>query len=184
MQHGRGRYANRETIYLFQRIEPCEGPAVITTNIKSIIDAAFSRQCMTTPGSRRPDKEERVMSGIGYFAAAGSGCTSAACLQSFTLSVEICAGAACSPVCRGEHEPRHAKGSVRTPRHTRCADNSRGSHSRADRADPLHVARRTGGPSGLRLMPFNGEPHRDRSCSLTITSRGSRCEPIGSNPYI
>jgi len=69
MQHGCGRYATREMSYLFQRMEPCEGPAIITVNSKSTIDAAFPRHCMTTPGSRHPDNEDRVLSGIGCPAA-------------------------------------------------------------------------------------------------------------------
>jgi hypothetical protein len=35
---------------LFQRRVYCEGPAFITANSKSIIGAAFSWHCMTTPG--------------------------------------------------------------------------------------------------------------------------------------
>ena len=38
------RYANQEVSYLLQRIEEFEGVAILSTNLKSNIDAAFSRR--------------------------------------------------------------------------------------------------------------------------------------------
>ena len=58
--------------YLFTRMEFYEGPAIITTNLMCIIDAAFAAfawHCLTT---------------LGPVAAARSGCMIAECLRSFT----------------------------------------------------------------------------------------------------
>ena len=43
-QDAQDRYANLETAYLLQRLERYEGVAVLTTNLRSQLDAAFSRR--------------------------------------------------------------------------------------------------------------------------------------------
>jgi len=51
---------------------------------------------------------------VGHFPTARSGCTITECWHSFTLPVEICAGATPPPVCGGEPVRQAAKGGVRT----------------------------------------------------------------------
>ena len=55
--------------YFFPPMEFYEGPAIITTNLKGIIDAAFAWHCLTSHGP---------------VAAARSGGMIAECLRSFT----------------------------------------------------------------------------------------------------
>ncbi len=53
------RYANIEVAYLLQRLESYEGLAVLTTNMKTNIDAAFLRRFRFVIDFPRPDAEAR-----------------------------------------------------------------------------------------------------------------------------
>jgi hypothetical protein len=53
------RYANLETAYLLQRLERFEGLAILATNLKQNIDAAFTRRLEFSVEFDEPDREQR-----------------------------------------------------------------------------------------------------------------------------
>jgi SpoVK/Ycf46/Vps4 family AAA+-type ATPase len=53
------RYANIEVAYLLQRIEAYEGLAILTTNMRKNLDAAFLRRLRFIVDFPRPDAEAR-----------------------------------------------------------------------------------------------------------------------------
>jgi hypothetical protein len=53
------RYANLETAYLLQRLERFEGLAILATNFKQNIDAAFTRRLEFGVDFDEPDREQR-----------------------------------------------------------------------------------------------------------------------------
>lgn len=54
------RYANLETAYLLQRLERFEGLAILATNLRQNIDAAFVRRLEFVIEYREPDREQRA----------------------------------------------------------------------------------------------------------------------------
>lgn len=54
------RYANIEVSYLLQRIESYRGLAILTTNLKSALDPAFTRRLRFTVHFTFPDQEQRL----------------------------------------------------------------------------------------------------------------------------
>jgi hypothetical protein len=54
------RYANLETAYLLQRLERFEGLAILATNLRQNIDAAFVRRLEFVLEFSEPDREQRV----------------------------------------------------------------------------------------------------------------------------
>jgi hypothetical protein len=54
------RYANLETAYLLTRLEQFEGLAILATNFRQNIDAAFLRRLEFLVDFQEPDREERV----------------------------------------------------------------------------------------------------------------------------
>jgi hypothetical protein len=54
------RYANLETAYLLQRLERFEGLAILATNLRHNIDAAFVRRLEFVLQFSEPDREQRV----------------------------------------------------------------------------------------------------------------------------
>jgi len=54
------RYANLETAYLLTRLEQFEGLAILATNFRQNIDAAFLRRLEFVIDFQEPDREERV----------------------------------------------------------------------------------------------------------------------------
>jgi hypothetical protein len=54
------RYANLETAYLLQRLERFEGLAILATNLRQNIDAAFVRRLEFVLPFSEPDREQRV----------------------------------------------------------------------------------------------------------------------------
>jgi SpoVK/Ycf46/Vps4 family AAA+-type ATPase len=53
------RYANLETAYLLQRLERFEGLAILTTNLRQNIDAAFTRRIEFFVEFDEPERHER-----------------------------------------------------------------------------------------------------------------------------
>lgn len=53
------RYANIEVAYLLQRMEAYEGPAILTTNLRQNLDAAFLRRLRFIIDFPRPDASAR-----------------------------------------------------------------------------------------------------------------------------
>jgi SpoVK/Ycf46/Vps4 family AAA+-type ATPase len=53
------RYANLETAYLLQRLERFEGLAILTTNLRQNIDAAFTRRIEFVVDFAEPEREQR-----------------------------------------------------------------------------------------------------------------------------
>jgi hypothetical protein len=56
----RDRYANLETAYLLQRLERFEGLAILATNLRQNIDAAFVRRLEFVLEFSEPDREQRA----------------------------------------------------------------------------------------------------------------------------
>jgi SpoVK/Ycf46/Vps4 family AAA+-type ATPase len=56
---GRDRYANLEVSHLLARVEVHRGPCILTTNLKSNLDAAFLRRFQTVVSFPRPDAAAR-----------------------------------------------------------------------------------------------------------------------------
>ncbi len=54
------RYANLETAYLLQRLERYDGLAILATNLRQNIDAAFVRRLEFVLDFSEPDREQRV----------------------------------------------------------------------------------------------------------------------------
>jgi hypothetical protein len=54
------RYANIEVSYLLQRIESYRGLAILTTNLKTALDPAFTRRLRFTVHFTFPDQEQRL----------------------------------------------------------------------------------------------------------------------------
>ncbi len=54
------RYANLEVNYLIQRLESYEGISILTTNLQTSIDEAFTRRLRYIVEFREPDKKERA----------------------------------------------------------------------------------------------------------------------------
>jgi SpoVK/Ycf46/Vps4 family AAA+-type ATPase len=54
------RYANLETAYLLQRLERFEGLAILATNLRQNIDAAFVRRLEFVLDFSEPDREQRI----------------------------------------------------------------------------------------------------------------------------
>ncbi|HEX3144118.1 MAG TPA: ATP-binding protein, partial [Pyrinomonadaceae bacterium] len=54
------RYANLETAYLLTRLEQFEGLAILATNLRENIDAAFLRRLEFVIDFEEPDREERL----------------------------------------------------------------------------------------------------------------------------
>lgn len=55
------RYANLETAYLLQRLERFEGLAILATNLRQNIDAAFVRRLEFVLEFNEPDREQRAL---------------------------------------------------------------------------------------------------------------------------
>jgi hypothetical protein len=60
VEHGQDRYANLEVSYLLQRMEAYRGIAILTTNMRSAIDAAFMRRLRFVVSFPHPDVKQRV----------------------------------------------------------------------------------------------------------------------------
>jgi hypothetical protein len=60
IKEARDRYANMEVSYLLARIEEHRGPCILTTNLRSQIDKAFSRRFQMVVEFPRPDAEARA----------------------------------------------------------------------------------------------------------------------------
>jgi len=59
IKEARDRYANMEVSYLLARIEDHSGPCILTTNMRSQIDKAFSRRFQMVVEFPRPDVSDR-----------------------------------------------------------------------------------------------------------------------------
>jgi len=60
VKEARDRYANMEVSYLLARIEDHHGPCILTTNLRSQIDKAFSRRFQLVVEFPRPDVAARA----------------------------------------------------------------------------------------------------------------------------
>jgi SpoVK/Ycf46/Vps4 family AAA+-type ATPase len=60
IKEARDRYANMEVSYLLARIEDHEGPCILTTNMRSQIDKAFTRRFQMVVEFPRPDEPARA----------------------------------------------------------------------------------------------------------------------------
>lgn len=60
VKEARDRYANMEVSYLLSRIEEHDGPCVLTTNLRSQIDKAFTRRFQVVVEFPRPDAASRA----------------------------------------------------------------------------------------------------------------------------
>lgn len=60
IKEARDRYANMEVSYLLARIEDHHGPCILTTNLRSQIDKAFSRRFQVVVEFPRPDHRARA----------------------------------------------------------------------------------------------------------------------------
>ncbi len=60
IKEARDRYANMEVSYLLARIEDHQGPCILTTNLRSQIDKAFSRRFQMVIEFPRPDEADRI----------------------------------------------------------------------------------------------------------------------------
>ncbi|MCB1761058.1 MAG: ATP-binding protein [Gammaproteobacteria bacterium] len=60
IKEARDRYANMEVSYLLARIEEHQGPCILTTNLRSQIDKAFSRRFQMVVEFPRPDAQARA----------------------------------------------------------------------------------------------------------------------------
>lgn len=60
VKEARDRYANMEVSYLLARIEQHQGPCILTTNLRSHIDKAFSRRFQMVVEFPRPDCAARA----------------------------------------------------------------------------------------------------------------------------
>ncbi|MDH5479866.1 MAG: ATP-binding protein [Nitrosomonas sp.] len=60
IKEARDRYANMEVSYLLARIEDHQGPCILTTNLRSQIDKAFSRRFQMVVEFPRPSEEARI----------------------------------------------------------------------------------------------------------------------------
>ena len=56
----RDRYANVEVAYLLQRMEPFDGIAILTTNLRANIDEAFTRRLDVVVDFPLPDEADRL----------------------------------------------------------------------------------------------------------------------------
>jgi SpoVK/Ycf46/Vps4 family AAA+-type ATPase len=63
----RDRYANIEVSYLLQRMEAYRGLAILTTNLKSVLDAAFLRRLRFVVQFPFPDSVQRERIWRGAF---------------------------------------------------------------------------------------------------------------------
>jgi SpoVK/Ycf46/Vps4 family AAA+-type ATPase len=61
------RYANIEVSYLLQRMEAYRGLAILTTNMKSALDAAFQRRLTFVVQFPFPDQQQRELIWRGVF---------------------------------------------------------------------------------------------------------------------
>jgi SpoVK/Ycf46/Vps4 family AAA+-type ATPase len=68
----RDRYANLEVAYLLQRIEAFDGLAILTTNLRSNLDAAFARRLDCILDFPSPDAELRAAIWRACLAEAGA----------------------------------------------------------------------------------------------------------------
>jgi hypothetical protein len=59
IKEARDRYANMEVSYLLARIEDHHGPCILTTNLRTQIDKAFSRRFQMVVEFPRPDQSSR-----------------------------------------------------------------------------------------------------------------------------
>jgi len=60
VRDARDRYANVESAYLLQRVESFDGIAVLTTNLRSNVDPAFTRRLDAVVDFPQPDAAERL----------------------------------------------------------------------------------------------------------------------------
>ena len=60
VRDSRDRYANQEVSYLLQRIEDYDGIAILATNFRSNLDAAFARRFEAIIAFEAPGPEERI----------------------------------------------------------------------------------------------------------------------------
>lgn len=60
VKEARDRYANMEVSYLLSRIEEHDGPCVLTTNLRTQIDKAFTRRFQVVVEFPRPDAASRA----------------------------------------------------------------------------------------------------------------------------
>ena len=60
IKEARDRYANMEVSYLLARVEDHHGPCILTTNLRSQIDKAFSRRFQVVVEFPRPDEAARI----------------------------------------------------------------------------------------------------------------------------
>ncbi len=61
IKEARDRYANMEVSHLLSRIEAHQGPVILTTNLRSHLDAAFARRFQVVVDFPRPDEKARIM---------------------------------------------------------------------------------------------------------------------------
>ena len=61
VKEARDRYANMEVSHLLARIESHRGPCILTTNLRTNLDAAFVRRFQVVIEFPRPDAEARAM---------------------------------------------------------------------------------------------------------------------------
>ena len=61
IKEARDRYANMEVSHLLSRIEAHQGPVILTTNLRSHLDAAFARRFQVVVDFPRPDAKARIM---------------------------------------------------------------------------------------------------------------------------
>lgn len=59
VKHGSDRYANLEVSFLLQRLDAFAGVAILASNLKEKIDAAFTRRFQVVIGFPRPQEPER-----------------------------------------------------------------------------------------------------------------------------
>jgi SpoVK/Ycf46/Vps4 family AAA+-type ATPase len=78
---GTDRYANMEVSYLLQAIEAYEGIALVTTNLRSNVDAAFERRFDVSIEFSQPQPEQRVAIWRQELGAAGADLPQALLMQ-------------------------------------------------------------------------------------------------------
>ena len=59
VKDARDRYANVEVAYLLQRMEPFDGVAILTTNLRANVDDAFTRRLDAIVDFPMPEEDDR-----------------------------------------------------------------------------------------------------------------------------
>ncbi|RKT55334.1 AAA family ATPase [Saccharothrix australiensis] len=97
VKDARDRYANVESAYLLQRMESFDGIAVLTTNMRSNVDSAFTRRIDVIADFPVPDAEQRLALWdrcLGPALPRGDDLDLASCAERFELaggSIRACA---------------------------------------------------------------------------------------------